>query len=86
MGDNSPNLVTLDDINATRRALFHETLARGWRGWGGFLSACGCNSVRYEAIDQGCQMVYFKTKSSNLSIFWRALEWLMFVIVYGRLE
>jgi hypothetical protein len=28
---------------------------------------------------QGCQMIYFKTKNTNLGIFWRALEWKMLV-------
>jgi hypothetical protein len=31
------------------------------------------------ASDQGCQMVYFKTKNPNLGIFWSALEWKMLV-------
>jgi hypothetical protein len=26
---------------------------------------------------QGCQMVYFRTKNSNLGKFWRALKWNM---------
>jgi hypothetical protein len=25
--------------------------------------------------EQGCQMVYFQTKNTNLGKFWRALEW-----------
>jgi hypothetical protein len=29
--------------------------------------------------NQGCQMVYFKTKKPNLGIFWKALEWKMSV-------
>jgi hypothetical protein len=28
-------------------------------------------------IEQGCQMVYFHTKNSNLGIFRRSLEWKM---------
>jgi hypothetical protein len=30
-------------------------------------------------VDQGCQMVYFQTKNSNLGRFWRALEWKLLV-------
>jgi hypothetical protein len=28
-------------------------------------------------LTQGCQMVYFHTKKSQLGYFWRALEWKM---------
>jgi hypothetical protein len=42
-----------------------------------------------QLFQQGCQMVYFKTKNSNLGIFWRVLEWTMYIlrpfgIIYGR--
>jgi hypothetical protein len=30
---------------------------------------------------QGCQMVYFQTKNTNLGKFWRALKWKMLVYV-----
>jgi hypothetical protein len=42
------------------------------------------------AAQQGCQMVYFQTKNSNLGKYWRALEWkrlvysMPFGIDYGR--
>jgi hypothetical protein len=29
--------------------------------------------------NQGCEMVYFQTKNTNLGKFWRALEWKMLV-------
>jgi hypothetical protein len=29
----------------------------------------------YPSQNQGCQMVYFQTKNSNLGKFWRALQW-----------
>jgi hypothetical protein len=31
------------------------------------------------APQQGCQMVYFQTKNSNLGILFKALEWNIFV-------
>jgi hypothetical protein len=50
------------------------------------------------AMGQGCQMVYFQTKSPNLGKFWRVLQWKMlvyfmsvwnislpFAILYGHL-
>jgi hypothetical protein len=33
------------------------------------------NGIVVHAWDQGCQMVYFQTKSHNLDTFWSALEW-----------
>jgi hypothetical protein len=49
--------------------------------------------------DQGCQMVSFQTKNPNLGIFWRALDWKIWIyfmaiwnilqtfgIFYGHLE
>jgi hypothetical protein len=41
------------------------------------------------ALNQGCQMVYFQTKSPNLSIFWRALECKMllnFITIWNILQ
>jgi hypothetical protein len=38
---------------------------------------------------QGCQMVYFQTKNSNLGKFWRALEWkrlVYFIFVWNILR
>jgi hypothetical protein len=32
--------------------------------------------------NQGCQMVYFKTKNPHLGTIWRALEWKMLVYVF----
>jgi hypothetical protein len=50
-------------------------------------SPSGCNSA------QGCQMVYFQTKSTNLGKFYRALDWryidilyIIWDILYGHLE
>jgi hypothetical protein len=34
-------------------------------------------NTRCASSDQGCQMVYFKTKNYNLGKFWRTLEWKM---------
>jgi hypothetical protein len=31
------------------------------------------------SLQQGCQMVCFQTKSTNLGKFWRALDWKMFI-------
>jgi hypothetical protein len=33
----------------------------------------------FRANDQGCQMVYFQTKNTNLGKFWRFLKWKMFI-------
>jgi hypothetical protein len=35
------------------------------------------------SIDQGCQMVSFQTKKTNLGIFWKTMEWkmLLFILV-----
>jgi hypothetical protein len=42
----------------------------------GLLHAC----VRSKVIpNQGCQMVYFRTKNPNLGQFWRALDWRMYI-------
>jgi hypothetical protein len=38
---------------------------------------------------QGCQMVCFQTKNSNLGKFWRALEWKMlvkFMVIWNILQ
>jgi hypothetical protein len=32
-----------------------------------------------QSRDQGCQMVYFQTKNPNLSPFWRALDWKIWI-------
>jgi hypothetical protein len=37
----------------------------------------------FAASVQGCQMVYFQTKNSNLGKFWRVLQWNMLVF-YGH--
>jgi hypothetical protein len=34
---------------------------------------------KFNALQQGCQMVYFQTKNPNLGKFWRALKWKMLV-------
>jgi hypothetical protein len=40
----------------------------------------------HPSSEQGCQIVYFKTKSPNSGVFWWALEWKMLVsIIYGHL-
>jgi hypothetical protein len=35
----------------------------------------------WQRDDQGCQMVYFQTKNSNLGQFYRVLQWKMLVNV-----
>jgi hypothetical protein len=37
------------------------------------------------SANQGCQMVYFETKNTKLSKFWRALDWDN-EIFFGHLE
>jgi hypothetical protein len=44
-------------------------------------------TIIYIRMYQCCQMVYFQTQTPNLSKFWRALGWKMFMyIFYGHLE
>jgi hypothetical protein len=40
-------------------------------GWDHFLSP--------PSLEQGCQMVYFQNKNTNLGLYWRAFEWKMLV-------
>jgi hypothetical protein len=40
--------------------------------------------VEKNNTNQGCQMVYFQAKNSNLGKIWRALEWKTFGIFYGQ--
>jgi hypothetical protein len=35
------------------------------------------DSTLKRVVHQGCQMVCFQTKDSNLGKFWKALEWKM---------
>jgi hypothetical protein len=45
--------------------------------------------IRLQGLDarQGCQMVSFQTKNTNLGKFWRARDWKMLIyIFYGHLE
>jgi hypothetical protein len=35
------------------------------------------NESEISAMQQGCQMVYFQTKSTNVGKFWRTLDWKM---------
>jgi hypothetical protein len=42
--------------------------------WNGSLILCG---ILNRSCRQGCQMVYFQTKSPNLGKFLRALDWKM---------
>jgi hypothetical protein len=56
-----------------------------------FCHLCKCYKPRYDIMhsvsnvrlsmhsDQGCQIEDFHTKNPNLGIFWRALEWKMWV-------
>jgi hypothetical protein len=51
-----------------------------------------CHGFFTENVDslngQGCQMVYFDTKNSNLGKFWRALEskmWVYFIPIWNIL-
>jgi hypothetical protein len=37
-------------------------------------------------LEQGCQLVYFQTKNSNLGKFWRALDWKIFIYFMDILE
>jgi hypothetical protein len=42
--------------------------------------------VQY-SVEQGCQMAYFQTKTSNLGRFCRVLQWKMYIgIFYAHLE
>jgi hypothetical protein len=38
---------------------------------------------RFISLKQGCQMVYFQTKTPNLGKLWRALEWKMLVYLWS---
>jgi hypothetical protein len=52
------------------------------------LAACGGRGMKARE-GQGCQMVYFQTKTPNLGKFWRALEWKMmvyFIVIWNILR
>jgi hypothetical protein len=42
-------------------------------------------SAHVYICEQGCQMVCFQTKNSNLGKFWRVLQWKMLVLFNGLL-
>jgi hypothetical protein len=56
------------------RYVHRQTRVKKWK----ILLWSVCESVE-KSVRQCCQMVYFKTKSPSLGIFWRALEWKMLV-------
>jgi hypothetical protein len=40
-------------------------------------------NIGFQRFEQGCQMVSFQTKNTNLGIFWKTLEWKKFLHIYS---
>jgi hypothetical protein len=75
----------LHDLLATTHNLkqCREQKYRGTQRILPFRTLPSSSSSTYGLPMQGCRMVYFQTKKSQLGKFWRALQWKMFVYFTG---